>query len=77
MKFVYTQILRDDVFRSHLEYGDSLIFKGTGKTWQEIEDQVERFGFGDAYAVSRTRRSGATGEQDVIRISPVHTPQAG
>ena len=73
MKCVYTRLLRDEELRPHLERRDTLVFKGTANAWQEIERQVERLGFGDAYAVSRTRRAGATGEEDFTRVSPVHT----
>ena len=72
MKCVYTRLLNDDELRPHLERGDTVVFKGTAKAWHEIERQVERLGFGDAYAVSRTRRAGATGEEGFTRVSPVH-----
>jgi hypothetical protein len=73
MKCVYTRLLRDEELRPHLERGDTVVFEGATKAWQEIERQVERLGFGDAYAVSRTRRAGAAGEEDFTRVSPVHT----
>ena len=69
----WSGLLSDEELRPHLERGDTVIFKGTAKAWHEIERQVERIGFGDAYAVSRTRRAGASGEEDFTRVSPVHT----
>ena len=71
MKYVYDRLLSDEELRSHLERGDSVVFSGIAKAWREIERQVERLGFGDNYAVSRTRGTGTAREQEVIRISPV------
>ena len=75
MKCVYTRPLSDEELRPHLERGDVIAFKGVGREWEEIERQVVRLGFGEAYAVSRTRRAGAEGEETSIRISPVRTQQ--
>ena len=72
MKCVYTRLLGDEELRPHLERRDTVVFKGTANAWQEIERQVERLGFGDAYVVSRTSKAGATGEEDFTRVSPVH-----
>ena len=69
MKYVYDRLLSDDELRPHLERGDSVVFSGIAKAWQEIERQVERLGFGDIYAVSLTK--GAARERDVTRVSPV------
>ena len=77
MKCVYTRLLSDDELRPHLERRDTIVFKGTANAWHEIERQVERLGFGEAYAVSRTRRAGATGEEGITRVSPVHTKPEG
>jgi len=77
MKCVYTRLLSDAELRPHLERGDFIAFKGLGREWGEIERQVERLGFGDAYAVSRTRRAGAPSEQDLTRVSPVRKQQEG
>ena len=71
MKCAYDRLLSDEELRPHLERGDSVVFGGIAKAWQEIERQVERLGFGDNYAVSRTKGSGTAREQDVIRVSPV------
>ncbi len=77
MKCVYTRLLSDDELRPHLERGDSIVFTGLAHEWEEVEQQVERLGFGDAYAVSRTRRAGAPREQGITRLSPVRKQQAG
>ena len=75
MKHTYDRPLSDDELRSHLERGDTVLFKGTPKAWQDIERQVERLGFGDDYAVSRTR--GAAREQDVTRVTPLRPRPQG
>jgi len=77
MKHVYTRLLRDDELRPHLKQGDTVVFKGTAKAWQEIERQVERLGFENEYAVSRTSSRGATREEDVVRVTPVRTRSEG
>jgi hypothetical protein len=77
MKCVYTRLLRDEEMRPHLERGDGIAFEGLGREWQQIERQVERLGFGDTYAVSRTSRAGVPSEQAIVRVSPVHTQQEG
>lgn len=77
MKCVYTRLLRDEELRPHLERGDTVVSKEAAKAWHDIERQVERLGFGDEYAVSRTSRAGATGEEDFTRVSPVHTKPEG
>ena len=71
MKHTYDRLLSDDELRPHLEHGDSVVFTGTAKAWQQIERQVERLGFGDDYAVSRTGKAGPGGEHHVTRVSPV------
>ena len=76
MKCVCSGLLNDDELRPHLERGDTVVFKGSAKAWHDIERQVERLGFGDEYAVSTTRRAGATGEAAFTRVSPVHTRPA-
>jgi hypothetical protein len=77
MKCVYTRLLSDEELRPHLERGDVVVFEGLGCEWEEIERQVERLGFGDAYAVSRSRKAGVPGEQAIIRVSPVRTQPEG
>jgi len=77
MKYVYDRLLSDEELRPHLERGDSVVFSGITKAWQEIEGQVERLGFGDNYAVSRTRGAGANRERDLIRVSPVRIRSDG
>ena len=56
----------------HLERGESIGFTGPAPHWQDIEEQIERLGFGGAYAVSRTGKGGGKGEEDLIRVSPLH-----
>ena len=77
MKYVYDRLLSDDELRPHLERGDSVVFSGIAKAWQEIERQVERLGFGDNYAVSLTKRAGTARERDVTRVSPVRRRSDG
>ena len=77
MKRVYTRLLSDEELRPHLERRDSVVFKGLVREWEEIERQVERLGFGDAYTVSRTRKAGASGEESFIRVSPLGMPPGG
>jgi hypothetical protein len=48
-----TRLLPDDELMPHLLQRHTLIFKGLGKEWQEIERQVERLGFGETYFVSQ------------------------
>ena len=55
MKYVYDRLLSDEELRPHLERGDSVVFSGIAKAWQEIERQI---GFGDNYDVSRTSVTG-------------------
>ncbi len=63
----YTQLLQDGQMRAHLEAGDTLVFKGLGREWQQVERQVERLGFGELYLVSqRGLRQGDT------RVSPLN-----
>ena len=50
----YTRLLNDQEMSTHLENRDTLLFKGLGREWQQIERQVERLGFGDRYVVSQT-----------------------
>lgn len=48
-----TELLGDDQMRRHLEKRDTVLFKGLGREWQNIEKQIERLGFGEAYLVSQ------------------------
>jgi len=75
MKCVYTRLLTDDELRAHLERGESIGFKGPAPHWQAIEEQIERLGFGDAYAVSRTGKGTGKGDEDFIRVSRLHAPE--
>jgi len=53
VKLDYDRLLGDDELADHLLKGRTLVFKGLGNEWQEIERQVERLGFGDLYFVSQ------------------------
>ena len=77
MKHVYTRLLGDDELRAHLERGDTITFTEAVKGWQEIERQVERLGFGEQYAVSRTKRPAATGEHAYTRVTPLRPRPQG
>ncbi len=76
MRHTCERLLSDDDLRPYLERGDTVLFKVTPKDWHQIERQVERLGYGDDYAVSRTTRSAPGREQDIIRVSPLR-PQPG
>ena len=52
----YTRPLSDDELRSELEANDTICLMREGISWQQIERQVERLGFGAAYIVSSTQR---------------------
>jgi hypothetical protein len=60
---ICTSQLGDDELRAHLERRDTLLFRGLGREWQQIEKQVERLGFGDLYVVSQ--RGSRTGDTKV------------
>ena len=72
MKHVYTRLLDDAELRPHLERGDTVTFENLARDWGKIERQVERLGYGDTYAFSRTSKPSTPGQ---IRLSPVHPPQ--
>ena len=71
MKLSFERLLSDEELRAHLERGDTLIFKGLPKAWQELDRQVERLGFGDDYAVSRISKWTTAGEEAITRVTPV------
>ena len=77
MTYVFTRLLGDEELRPHLERGDTIAFKGLVHAWREIERQIERLGFQDTYAVSRTRSAGTPGKDNVIRVSPLGTHKDG
>jgi hypothetical protein len=72
MKHVYNRRLRDEELRSHLEQGDMLTFTDDVEDWHEIEGQIERLGFGDIYAVSRSSRPDPEGKRKHTRVNPLH-----
>ena len=71
MKHSYTRLLADAELKAHLEKGDTVILERNVKPWQEIEQQVDRLGFGDTYAVSRTQHASPSGAHSVTRVSPL------
>ena len=74
MKCVYFRPLRDEELRHHLENGDMITFTDAVKNWEAIERQVERLGFEDAYAVSRSSKPYFAGLHHHIRVSPLRMP---
>jgi hypothetical protein len=72
MRYNYAKSLRDDELRPHLDRGDTVFFAEAGPGWKEIEEQVERLGFGDLYAVSRATRRAPSGQHTHTRVSPLH-----
>lgn len=65
---IYTRLLGDQELGAHLEKGDTLLFEGLGREWQQIERQVERLGFGDRFVVSQVRK-----RQNSTKVSPLET----
>jgi hypothetical protein len=47
-------VLPDDEMREQLKRGETFSFS-FGSKWQEIEQQIERLGFGDDYFVSQIK----------------------
>ena len=60
-----TCLLRDEELSDHLRKGHTLLFKGLGNEWQQIERQVERLGFGETYFVSQLE-----GHESSTKLSP-------
>jgi hypothetical protein len=58
-------LLRDEELSDHLRKGHTLLFKGLGNEWQQIERQVERLGFGETYFVSQLE-----GHESSTKLSP-------
>jgi hypothetical protein len=70
MERTHTKPLSDDRLRPELEAGDTVVFKGKNFTWERIERQVARLGFGDSYLVIATSLSGRSGNDVKIRLRP-------
>jgi hypothetical protein len=64
-KLDWCHLLEDDALAEHLRKGHTLLFKGLGKEWQQIERQVERLGFGETYFVSQVG-----GHEGSTKLSP-------
>ena len=73
MKHLYTRLLRDEELHFLLQRGDSITFTDAVRDWESIERQVERLGFGDAYAVSRASKVDPAGLQRHTKVAPLHT----
>jgi hypothetical protein len=74
MRHLYTRLLRDEELRLLLQRGDSITFTDAVRDWESIERQIERLGFGNAYAVSRASRLDPTGLQRHTRVTPLRMP---
>jgi hypothetical protein len=61
-KHKFSSILPDARMRLLLEQGNTLVFEGLARNWQEVEKQVERLGFGEEYLVlsAKGTRGGLT-----------------
>ncbi len=57
MQYTYTRALNDDELLAHLQSQDHVLLRVPGLRWQEVERQVERLGFGEAYFVAETQGS--------------------
>jgi hypothetical protein len=68
MNGIHIRGLSDDELRPQLEAGNSLFILDPTLRLREIEQQVERLGFGEEYIVSATQGSG--GERAKIRLKP-------
>ena len=68
MERIHPQPLSDDELRPQLEAMATVLFDGQTVEWDEIEQQVERLGFGDLYIVSCTQ--GRSGNGIKIRLKP-------
>lgn len=53
-KQCFDSLLPDDQMREQLKRGETFCFS-FGNNWQEIEQQIERLGFGDNYFVSQIK----------------------
>ncbi len=68
MTRTHTRPLTDEELRSELQAGHVVCLLDQRLRFQEIERQVERLGFGDAYIVSATQRPNAG--LSSIRLTP-------
>lgn len=59
-------VLPDDQMREQLKRGETFRFT-LGSKWQEIEQQIERLGFGDDYFVSQIKVRGGK----MTKVTPV------
>ncbi len=68
MKRTHEHRLSDEALRLELEARDTISFEGGQVALREIEQQVERLGFGEAYIVSATKQP--QGNTATIRLTP-------
>ena len=70
-RYCYAASLQNDQLRAHLANKDTLVFDYRAGSWQQIEKQIERLGFGESYivAVLIGRRGRFT------KVTPVETAQ--
>ncbi len=66
---IYTDLIEDQQLKAHLERQETLLFKGLGREWQQIERQVERLGFGENYVVSQRGSNGGSTKVSVERVA--------
>ena len=52
MEQTYDIFINDPQLNTHLCKNDTVVFRKLGRAWREIERQVERLGFDDAYMTS-------------------------
>ena len=69
MQRTHIKALTDEQLRPHLEAGDIIFFLDKQLKLHEVEQQVDRLGFGDMYIVSSSR--GPQGDRAKIRLKPV------
>jgi preprotein translocase subunit YajC len=62
-------MLSDEQMRLQLQEGHVLVFEGLDRRWQEVEQQVDRLGFGDEYLVLQAE--GMHGK--VTKVTPAPT----
>jgi hypothetical protein len=70
MERTHTKPLSDDRLRPELEAGDTVVFRGRNFTWEKVQRQVERLGFGDSYLVIATCLSGGRSHDAKIKLRP-------
>ena len=70
MKRTHTRLLSDGELRLQLQSRDIVVFEVRDVSWQKVERQVERLGFGDLYTVSVASKPGVSGGSSRICLKP-------